>query len=216
MKQLFFSKIALILLSTITFVSTSVQAADVEEVSYDDLLNQLNRKKSFYSESSSGGFDDVMIHAGFGLTSSVTNVNINGEDSYRHQNGFQLALGINLFSPEWAAEGVIRNFGQSSSGTETRSLRETDLRFMYVTKTNATTGIRAGMGLGTRYFKLTDEIYNVYISETTPSAQLFGGVDAYLSKRMSLGFELAGRYALVSRTVDKSAMDLTVHLDTYF
>lgn len=196
---------------------TLVLAADVEEVSYDDLVNQLNRKKQSYKQSAAHDpFDTLKIHAGLGLITSANQVSTTKGSSTRYQNGFQLSVGIDLFSPEWAAEAALRNFGQASTGSETRSLREFDLKMMNRGSLSSAVGYRLGAGLGTRYLKIEDGAQNISVNDSTATAIIFGGFEAFASKNMSLGIETGFRTALMNDTADKGSLDMMIRLDTYF
>lgn len=202
----------------ISLSTTLVQAAtEYEEVSYDDLVNQINKRKSSVIRNANDPLDDIKLHAGFGLITSANNVNTGqGRDTLKYQNGFQLSLGIDLFSPYWSSELAIRNFGQAKSGTETRSLREFDLKFMNRNHLSEGAGYRLGAGIGNRYLKIDDDYNGVAIDDSTPTALFFGGIDAYVNKNISFGIEGGLRTSMVNQTADKSAFDLTVRLDTYF
>jgi hypothetical protein len=199
--------------------STLVQAAgEYEEVSYDDLVNQINKRKSSVIRNANDPLDDIKLHAGFGLITSANNVRTTsgGRDTLKYQNGFQISLGIDLFSPNWSSELAIRNFGKAESGTETRSLREFDLKFMNRDHWTDKTGYRLGAGIGNRYLKIDDEYNEVSVNDTTPTALLFGGIDAFASKNLSIGVEAGLRTSMVNQSADKNSFDLTVRLDTYF
>jgi hypothetical protein len=196
-------------------VSTLAQAADYEEVSYDDLVNQINKRKNSVVRDANDPLDNIKLHAGVGLLTSANNINTGqGSDTLKYQNGFQLSLGIDLFSPEWAAETALRNFGQAKSGSETRSLREFDLKLMHRHMLSSSSGFRLGAGIGTRYLKIDD--VNVNIDDTTPTALIFGGLDIYAAKNFSVGIESGFRTSMVNQTSDRGSLDLTVRLDTYF
>jgi hypothetical protein len=211
-------KILILCLGLISAFSTKVWADEYEEVTYDDLINQIGRSKSQLSsqQENTAGFDSLQIHAGFGLVTTATTINYQGTNNLKYQNGFQISMGIDLFSNNWATEGVIRNFGQVTSGTETRSLRELDLKIVFRSTPEHRLGLRAGAGMGTRYFKLSDEFNGVLINDTTPTALAFAGFDIYASKNMSFGIETGIRSAMVASTTDKNSVDATFRLDTFF
>jgi hypothetical protein len=206
------------LISILVLASTFVQAAtDYEEVSYDDLVNQINKRKNSVIENANDPLDQLKIHAGLGLITSANNFNSGkGNDKVNYQNGFQLSLGIDLFSPNWAAESVLRNFGQARSGTESRSLREFDLKLLHRDLISSAAGYRLGAGIGNRFLKVEDESNGLSVNDNTPTALVFGGLEAFLKKNLSVGIEAGLRSSMVNSTADKSAMDLTVRLDTYF
>jgi hypothetical protein len=212
MKKLIFFLLA------VSFVWTKALAEEVyEEVSYDDLLNKIEAKKSSVARGSAmDPFASLQIHAGFGLTAAANRVNINGTNSFKYQSGFQLSAGIDLFTPHWVAEGALRNFGQIQSGTEVRTLREYDLKVLYRDLLDAKLGYRAGLGLGTRYMRISDEAWGTNFSSDTPTSLLFGGLDFYANKNLSFGLEGALRSAMVNSTIDRNAGDLTLRMDCYF
>jgi hypothetical protein len=190
---------------------------DYDEVTYEDLVQRISQKKNQIARTKTEPqLENLMIHMGFGLTTSVNSINVNGKDTLKAQNGFQLSLGIDLFSENFVAEGSIRNFGQSYSGYETRSLREFDLKLLYQDKSANHTGFHLGSGLGTRILKISDSASNLNINDTTPALIMVGGVDAFISRNTSIGLEMGWRNALVTSTVDKNSMDLTLRLDSAF
>lgn len=195
---------------------TLVRAADYEEVSYDDLVNQLSTRKQATVQDANDPFDTIKIHTGFGLISTAANMSANGSSSYRYMSGFQLSAGIDLFSPNWMAEGVLRNFGQSSAGTEERSMREYDLKVLYRNQLASSVGYRLGGGIGTRTLKLSDSATNYSVNDTTPITVLVGGIDVMASQYVSFGIEAGLRTAMVTSTADKSSGDLTLHVDASF
>lgn len=196
-------------------LSTYVHAEDVHELTYDDLVEQLSQKKARVVRNQTDIRDDLKIHAGFGLLGSMNNVNAGGtHDEIKYQNGFQISLGIDLLSPVWASEVALRNFGQAKSGTETRSLREFDLKIMHKDLWSRNSGYRLGGGLGTRYLKLQDQTLD--IEESTPVALIFGGLDIYAAKNFSVGLESGLRSPLVNASADKGGLDLTLRMDAYF
>lgn len=207
----------LLLAFTLACPTLVLAAGEVEEVSYEDLVNQLNRKKQSIKQSSAHDpFDALKIHAGLGLITSANQVSTTSGGGTRYQNGFQLSVGIDLFSPEWAAEAALRNFGQANSGSETRSLREFDLKMMNRGPLSSGIGYRLGAGLGTRYLKIEDGAQNISVNDSTATGIIFGGFEAFASKSMSLGIETGFRTALMNNTADKGALDMMIRLDTYF
>jgi hypothetical protein len=160
--------------------------------------------------------DSLQIHAGFGLTAAANRVNIDGTNSFKYQSGFQISAGIDLFTPHWVAEAALRNFGQIQSGTEVRTLREYDLKVLYRDLIDSKMGYRAGMGLGNRFMRITDDLYELNYESNTPTSLMFGGIDFYTSKNLSFGLEAALRSAMVNSTIDRNAGDLTLRMDCYF
>ena len=208
-------KVILILMTAFSW--TQVQAQDYQEQSYDDLLNELTsrskRTQSYYANES---LDLIKIHIGFGALASANKIKMLDKTFIKEQSGFQLSMGLDLFSQNWATEIVIRNFGQTSSATEIRSLREYDLTVLFKDKLENQMGYRFGMGLGTRYLRISDNTNNIFVDSSTPTGVLFIGAEAFISQYLSFIFDLGTRTALISDTVDKNSIDLGLSLVTNF
>lgn len=201
--------------ATMVLFSTKVLAEEVKELTYEDLVERLSQKKARVIRNQNDIRDDLKIHAGFGLLSSMNSVNAGyGHDEIKYQNGFQISLGIDLLSPLWASEVALRNFGQVKSGTETRTLREFDLKFFHHDMFSRNSGYRLGAGLGTRYFKLQDR--DLDIDESTPTVLMMGGLDIFASSNFSVGLETGFRTSMVNNSADKGGLDLTLRMDAYF
>lgn len=211
----YFTFIFLTLVQCLAIAATDPQN-EYEEVSYDDLVNQLHQKKTSVIQNANDPLDANILHAGFGLITSANSLNIRGDNTIKYQNGFQLSLGIDLFSPQWVAEAALRNFGQAHSGTESRTLREFDLKLIHRDRLSADVGYRLGAGIGNRYLKLIDDTNGVAIEDNTPTSIFFAGFDFFASKNMSVGVELGLRTSMVNSTTDRNAADLMIRLDTYF
>jgi hypothetical protein len=198
-------------------ITTNVLADDLyEEISYEDIVSRLARKTKASTPLMTSALDEISIHAGLGLIGAANGIKLSDHSTIATQYGFQLSFGIDLFSPEWAAEAALRNFGISQSGSESRSLKETDLKVMHRNLLSDRTGYRIGAGLATRYLKVRDDLNTQNINDTTPAWLFFGGMDSYLSKHLSLGFEAGLRTPMIATTSDKTSFDLMLRLDTYF
>ncbi len=107
-KTLQFVLISLSLFSTPTLVqaaNSDGKSDEYEEVSYDDLLNELSAKKKHLTKKQESSFDDVRLHAGIGYSNTFTNIAAQNQNFNRHASGIQLSLGMDLFSPNWYSEG---------------------------------------------------------------------------------------------------------------
>ena len=104
---------------------------DYQEVSYDDLVNELNSQKTRMQVKKTSSFDEVKINAGVGYVNSFSNISTQKQNFNRHTNGIQLSVGMDLFSPNWYSEGIFRNYGVTTSGSEELNLKDLDLRIGY-------------------------------------------------------------------------------------
>ncbi|KYG64286.1 hypothetical protein AZI87_13700 [Bdellovibrio bacteriovorus] len=197
--------------------STLVQAAsssDYEEVSYDQLLDELSSKKNVMAAKQTSSFDDVRLHAGIGYVNTFTNIATQNKNFNRHASGIQLSMGMDLFSPNWYSEGVFRNYGVTSSGAEELSLKEFDLKMGYTNKLESIWNYSLSAGLSNRFMRFTDPTRNIDVNDTTPSLVVSSGFAAQVHKNLSLGAELSARSAMVNRTADKNSFDFAFRLTT--
>jgi hypothetical protein len=208
-----------LILSSLSVTSTLVQAAsdskgDYQEISYDDLLNELSAKKRAVTKKDTSDLDDVRLHAGVGYANSFTNISAQGQNFNRHAAGIQLSVGMDLFSPQWYSEGVFRNYGSSSSGTEDFTLREIDLKIGYTDKLESIWSYTLSSGLSNRFLKFSDAAKNVSVDTTTPSLVISTGFMGQVHKNLSIGAEFGARSALVNDTADKNSFDFALRLTT--
>ncbi|MGZ3774841.1 MAG: hypothetical protein ACXVCY_12085 [Pseudobdellovibrionaceae bacterium] len=200
------------------FWSTLVQAADhrgdYEEVSYDDLLNELNAKKSRLAQKETSSFDEIRLHAGIGYANSFTNIATQNQYFTRHATGIQLAVGMDLFSPNWYSEGIFKNYGVTTYGSEEMSLREFDLKLGYTNKLQSIWNYSISSGLSNRFLHFKDFSKNIDIDSTTPSLIVSTGFSAQVLKNVSLGTEVSVHSAIISQTADKNSFDFAFRLTT--
>lgn len=205
---------------TLLSAPTLVQAANYdkdsgyEEVSYDDLLNELSAKKKTIVKTQTSSFDDVRLHAGIGYVNSFMNIATNKKNFNRHASGIQLSMGMDLFSPNWYAEGVFRNYGLTSSGNEELTMRELDLKLGYTNVLESIWSYSLSSGLSNRFMKFQDATRNIDVNDTTPSLIISTGFHAQVHKNLSLGAEVSARSAVISRTADKNSFDFAFRLNT--
>ena len=205
---------ALLRILTVTLIGIfclAARATEYEEVSYDDLVSRLNTKKSRMQNPVSNPLDDIKIHAGFGMITGLQTLNINGQSHSRALTGFQIALGVDLFSANWSAEAVLRNQSNSADA----SLRETDVKILYRDWMNRDLSYTLGTGLTTRDFKYFENGQSTQLIGT-PSAIAALGIHSRVSAVVSLGFELSFRPTLVSQTPDRWGTDGAFRMDAAF
>lgn len=213
-KTIQFVLISLSLLTAPTLVQAADKAPDYEEVSYDDLLNELSAKKSHLNKNQNNSFDDVRLHAGVGYANSFMNIATQKQNFNRHASGIQLSLGMDLFSPNWYSEGVFRNYGLTSSGNEELTLREFDLKLGYTNKLESIWNYTISSGLSNRFLRFTDPTRNIDVDSTTPSLVISTGFNAQVHRNLSLGAEVSARTALVNDTADKNSFDFAFRINT--
>lgn len=214
LKSIQFVLIAVSLFSTPTLVQAAGSSSDYEEVSYDDLLNELSAKKSTLAKKQSSSLDDVRLHAGIGYANSFSNIAAQKQNFNRHVSGIQLSLGMDLFSPNWYSEGIFRNYGLTSSGNEELTLREFDLKIGYTNKLESIWNYTISSGLSNRFMSFSDPTRNIDVDSTTPSLVVSTGFVAQVHRNLSLGAEVSARTAMVNDTADKNSFDFAFRLNT--
>lgn len=187
--------------------------SEYEEISYEDLVQRLNSKKSrIRDHSATNPLDDNLIRAGFGIVSGLQTYHFHNQADTRNLSGFQISLGVDLFSRHWTAETVLRNQGNSSS----MSLKETDVKILYREDLASGVGFHLGLGLTTRDLRVLQPGGSPLTVNASPSGMgsvaLFTGLNRFLS----LGIELSARSALVDETPDRWGADATLRLDSAF
>lgn len=204
----------LMTLPTIVQAATDAGKGDYEEVSYDDLLNELSAKKKNLANGQTSSFDDVRLHAGIGYVNGFTNISAAHSNFNRHANGIQLSLGMDLFSPNWYSEGVFKNYGVTSSGSEEMTLRELDLKIGYTNTLEGIWSYSVSTGLSNRFLQFSDSSKNIHVDDTTPSLIVSTGFAAQVHRRLSIGAEISAHTAMVNKTADKNSFDFAFRLST--
>lgn len=219
MKRMF---LAISLLAAPTFVhalpaspdATSAAQGPTEEVTYDDLVNELSaRRHKARKPTEASPFDQVQVHAGLGLVNSFSQFSLAGHDVSRTESGMQLAVGVDLFSPQWQAEIAWRNFGLTTNGSEEHSLRELDFKFAYRDALDKTWDYRAQGGLAQRTLRLTDASKGLDVNDTTPALLASIGAIARVTPQASFAADAGARAPVVGRTSDKGSLDLSLEFN---
>ncbi len=187
---------------------------------YDAIVNELSRSQTrIPSYKGADPFDMVEIHAGVGFANSLFSLATQGnDDSQFAVSGLQVSLGIDLFSKYWMAEGTIRNFGKTKRSNLESTLREFDLKLVYRSPINTFLKFKTGLGLSGRFLKLSEVTTDGVLETeyTTPSSLIFVGLSSHITNGISVGAEASGRLSMISDTIDKNSVDLTLRLDTHF
>ena len=209
---------ALFLLPTLVWAETynppvSSDSNDYQEVTYDDLVNELSAKKKALVKKEKSPFDDVGLHAGVGYANSLTNLSTHGESLTRDAAGVEVSVGMDLFSPNWYAEGLFRNYGVNTSGNESMTLREFDLEIGYTDKLEGIWSYDLSTGLANRFLSYSDSSKNISVDEVSPNFIVSTGLRAQLIKNLSLGANVSAATAMIGSTADKNSFDFAFRLN---
>lgn len=186
------------------------------EVSYDELLDQLQKRQKQYQYPKVSAFDKAKIRAGIGLVNNFSTFNLNNTTQQRQQNGMQLSLGMDLFSRNWYAESLFKNYGITSYSNEEINLKEWDLRIGHLNYFTTNFGYTISSGISNRYFKYSHRNLNIDQNFETPFWTLSSSAFIQATSYVTFGLELNIKTALIDRTQDKSATDFAFRMDTYF
>jgi hypothetical protein len=212
-------------LLVLAFSPISFSSTEEYELDYDSIVADLQETRKTYAAKSIDPFDNVVIHAGIGLANAAFEFRTpSGRKILASPGGFQATLGIDLFSPNWIAEGVVRSFGESEFNGAIVGLQEFDLKLMYRKHIQTKFYTRFGLGLAGRYLDVRSamnsaqqkKIADPDQSYRTPSSIFFVGIDQYLNSSLSIGAEVSSRRTVIDETADKSSFDITLRLDTHF
>lgn len=197
-------------------------STDAEEVPFDELVKELNTKvnmKNRIQTSTNTGdpFDRLQIHLSLGFIQTVNSLLVADRSISRLEDGVQLGLGVDIFSPEWVAEGLLKNYGRSTQNDTNVSLREFDLRLSYLQQAPQNKmKFRLANGLGARYLRYTNKWTDLSQMQTTPVYLLGFGLLIPMGSHFDLGIEVQGHMALISESIDRHGLSLILRLDNVF
>lgn len=198
---------------------------DSDEVDYETIVNELGAKRRTSADARSrarrpeaarSALDDVLFHAGVGYVNSFGELAFSdGAKAYANQRGVQVALGIDLLSSEWLAEGAVRSFGDSEQSKSGIALREFDLKVAYRPRVADGVSLRASGGLAARYLTVERGTLGKF-EYVTPASIGALGAELALSRAFTVGAEASIRNALVSEAPDQLAFDFGLRVDAHF
>lgn len=217
---IFFLRLFSLTLATNMFCSESI--AEENWFGYDaivDELSQQTRSKAPKTKLSSEQ-PDILFHAGIGLTSSYVGLDQGATGAQgSFGRGFEVNLGIDLFTPRWIAEGSVRNyrFDQINQQNELR-LIEFDLKLIHTDFLSKNIKYRLGGGLSARYldFRRNQGDSRGEQQFNSPASILMVGFSTDLAPGLTLGSDLSYRQTLVSENIENSSVALGLRLDTHF
>ena len=195
---------------------------EAEEVPYEQLVRELNsqvtkQQRRLVQTISGDPFERLQIHCSLGFIQTLNTFELGERTINRMEDGIQLGVGIDLFSPEWVAEGVLKNFGQSTRGSETMALREFDLRLSYLQNApQSRVKLRFANGLGARYVRYLNQEKELELYQTTPVYSMGLGFLIPVGSHFDLDFEIQAHLALISDTMDRHGVAAILRLDNIF
>ena len=193
--------------------------ARAQDAGYNSIVNELSSSTAWPPEGDP--LDSVKLHAGLGMATSYVNVEPeHGKTVGGLLAGIETSFGIDLLSNYWLAEGSVRSFNNDhlTRGTIV-GLKEFDLKVIYHDTLASQFSYRFGTGLAARYLTLSSTLGERLTDQeryTTPSAIFLVGLSARISGMISVGTDFSLRTAMISDTVDKTALNAALRLDAQF
>ena len=185
--------------------------------SYDSIVGDLSNRTSSNPDDRVFDIDSMRLHAGFGFNNTLMNLRSQpGAPDRVTLQGFQLSLGIDLFSPNVITEVGLINYNSETKQDHKYSMKEFDLKTYYRHHMNRIIALRGGIGLGVRYSDISSPTGIGAGDYTTPVSQILVGGEAKLGKKLSFVSELSYKNAMTSNAPEKSSMDLTFRVDGHF
>jgi len=167
-------------------------------------------------------FDETRIHLGISLVDSMQDYLIApGVREKGTLRGFELGLGVDLFSPEWIAEGIISTFPQDSISDTNLSLSGFELRLLYEKPIFYGVTLHGGVGLGSRAYNLKTKpradhtVAALDKSFNSGASVLVFGADYWPSGEVSAGLEVTNHLPMAAGD-DPSSIDFAVKLTGHF
>ena len=204
--------------------STTCIAEEFED--FDSIVKGLSgqsRAKVTTEGTEQSPLDTSEIHVGAGLANEFSTMVIpNGRRMPINQKGIQAALGIDLFSKYWLAEGTTRSFADQTNDRARVQLQEFDLKVYNKGQLTNVFGYRAGLGLSGRYLTITEGpdagegSSGRTFKYVTPSSVFVAGLEARFNSFLSVGSDVSYRSALIADTIDQNSFDFVVRVDAHF
>lgn len=207
-------KFSLVLIAISAFNAVSIESAEAapEFSGYDEIVRELSSNESRSTVNSAEPSEIIHFHAGVGLITSRTSLDLPkplaDAKSFR---GIEIMLGIDLMSPEWVAQGKVRNFDPEKLGAASIELKEFDLLVIHILKLQEKLKVNLGGGMAARYLDINGPTpVEVPRTNTTPSTVIQAGLDLSVTSAISIGAQFSYRSPLVRETADNGATDGTI------
>jgi hypothetical protein len=159
-------------------------------------------------------FDEVRIHLGVSLLQSYQTLTVSpGHEIEGGIRGFQLGLGIDLFSPHWIAQGLLVNYPTASIEDSTLSSSAFELRLLYDYPVLVGVTLHGGAGIGNRFYSVKSPVNEG--SFNSGAVSFVAGVEYWPTGEISGGIDLSHHMPMASGQ-DPSSYDLAIQISGHF
>lgn len=184
-----------------------------QDLSYDDLLNELQYKRSRIERINSQ--DDYNQKAiSLGMVSSLGEIDVPQGPHHPLLQGFELGYHSDLGSNHIEGRGLFRYFFESTQSQMNTSLRELAFQLAYGDKNSQKWKRLWGGGFSLRHILHDSNAFSV--NEVAIQLNALYGVETKISSTSRLGFELGARFPFGVSGRDRFAIDMSIKLKTDF
>lgn len=184
-----------------------------------ELKSDLNSTRTSVPEPSykdDYGMDNIRISLGMGMSFSHISVQDPALKGSGLLNGVGFQFGIDLFHPEFQAEGAFRNYSSNSLSDSVKAqVREFELRLVHSKPLAHHTHFRMGAGLSARYLDISSRS-GIDKDETVPSAAFLLGLGRTFGNSISIGPDITYRSPMSGESIEKSSFDLHLRANAIF
>ncbi|GEM_PF-2418853 len=185
-------------------------SVNTQELSYDDLINELNYKQYRLNQINSGS-SLSQNSMSLGMVTSFNS--IEGKKSYLQPlQGFEIGFNSDMSSNQYEGRGLFRYFFQNGSADQQASLRELAFQIISHRELNKSWDTYYGGGFSVKHLLLDSPIES--LNELSIQLNAVSGVETKISSTSRLGFELGARFPFGITGHDRFALDGTIRLKT--
>jgi hypothetical protein len=204
--------------------STMVWASEDDDnfTSYDSIVNDLKADAEDVIPASDP-WDELGIYGGLGFATSYIRAEIPGTQRVSGLlKGLEGHFGIDMFTKFVRVEGAFRIFAQENlDDRATATMKEFELRAVYIPAPLARNLVRMGAGMTARYLDVhirgnNDGDGDAKYSASAPASVFFVGMQRRLGQNVAFGPDVAYRASLVEDSYMKPSWDLCLKLDANF
>jgi hypothetical protein len=201
-----------LILIIITLLSTQItRAATSGSLDYDGYTST-NRASV---EEDTNIFDETRFHGGVGLLQSYQDVNVgNGKRERGGIRGFELNVGVDLFSPSWIAQGILTFLPENALGESSLSSNAFELRIIYEKPIFYGVTLHGGVGLANRFYDIKTKGLPDHTFYSGASVLVLGA-DYWPSGDVSAGVEVSNHLPIANGD-DPTSVDMGIKLSGHF
>jgi opacity protein-like surface antigen len=212
-----------IVVTVLTLTCISFKAYSSTESEEISLPDSVRRSIASQSVDDTSAFDECRIHGGVSLINSFQDYSIAAGIRERGGiRGFDLNLGIDLFSPHWIAEGEIIALPESQINDTRLSSNGFELRMLYDTNIIESVTVHGGVGIASRSYHIKTlaraDLSGVQAGErsfASGATVLVGGADYWPSQEISIGIEVSNHIPMANGD-DPTSIDMGIKLNGHF